>query len=80
MIHDTAPKGTRGKPWRARHCCAQFQEVKHLKMNARFAGRPAAHQGDVVQGKNQRLDHSWLGTIEKIAPAFRHIFVVAVTG
>ena len=72
------PKGTRGNPWRACQCRAQFPHMKDLKLNARFAGRPAARQGDFVLVKNRRTSKTWLGTIERIGPDFRHIFVVAV--
>ena len=79
MTTYTPPKGTRENPWRARQCRAQFPNMKPFKMNARFAGRPAAHHGDFVLVKNRRIGRSWLGTISKIAPDYRHIFVVAVT-
>ena len=75
-IHYPGPKGTRENPWRARQCRAHFPAMKALKMNARFAGRPAARPGDFVIVKNRRRGDSWLGTIQAIGPDFRHIFVV----
>ena len=78
-IHYPAPKGTRGNPWRALQCRAQFPHMKHLKLNARFAGRPKALPGDFVIVNNRRSGKTWLGAIQTIGPDFRHIFVVAVT-
>ena len=78
-IHYPGPKGTRGNPWRGRQCRAHFPNMKHLKLNARFAGRPAARPGDFVLVKNCRKGQSWLGTIQRIGPDFRHFFAVEVT-
>ena len=79
MIHYPGQKGTRENPWRARQCRAQFPEMKHLKMNARFTGRPAARPGDFVLVNNRRSGHTWLGTIQKIGPDFRHFVAVEVS-
>ncbi len=72
-LHYWGPKGSRENPWRVRQCRAQFPNMKHLKFNARFIGRPAAKPGDFVIVKNRRAGNSWLGTIETIGPDFRHI-------
>ncbi len=72
-LHYWGPKGSRENPWRVRQCRAHFPNMKHLKLNARFTGRPAAKPGDFVIVKTRRAGHSWLGTIETIGPDFRHI-------
>lgn len=79
MIYYAAPKGTRGNPWRVQQCRAHFPHLKHLNLNARFTGRPAARTGDFVLVKNRRAGETWLGTIESIGPDFRHIRAVPLT-